>query len=122
MGGILINFFLFNIYTLSFKSLKQADILLLDRNYSNLNLNKFKTIVFDYKKIFFSILLYRFINFYFLIHKRKLKEVYLKTFLENINPKVIIGHHENLSYIFKKNSTQTVKLSYIFIIGYLNLK
>lgn len=90
-------------YTLSFKSLKQADILLLDRNYSNLNLNKFKTIVFDYKKIFFSIFLISFYKFlFFNSQKRKLKEVYLKTFLENINPKVIIGHHENHLIFFVK--------------------
>lgn len=91
-------------YILSFKSLKPADILLLDNNYSNLNLNKFNTIIFDYKKIFFSILLISLYKFLFLNRKnRKLKELYLKTFLEKISPKVIIGHHENyLIFLIKE--------------------
>ena len=69
-------------YTLSFKSLKQADVLLLDNNYSNLNLNKFKTIIFDYKKIFFSIFFKSFYRYLiFNPEKKKLKEVYFKIFL-----------------------------------------
>ena len=98
-------------YTLSFKSLKQADILLLDRNYSNLNLKKFKTIVFDYKKIFFSIFFKSFYRYLiFNPEKKKLKEVYFKIFLENINPKVIIGHHENYLIFSVKKYYPTSKI------------
>ena len=40
-------------YHFSFNKIKKTDILLLDKNYSNLDSLNFNTSIFDYKKIYF---------------------------------------------------------------------
>ena len=56
-------------FNFSFDDIKKADILLLDRNFSNLKFQNIDTKIFDYNKIFVKVLINLYI--YFLLKAKK---------------------------------------------------
>lgn len=87
-------------YYFTLKTLSRIEILLLDNNYANLNLLKFKTKIFNQQEIYLKIFLKSLFIYFFGKTKKKLKEIYLNEFFLIIRPKIIIGHHYN-NLIFK---------------------
>ncbi len=92
-------------YHFSFNKIKKTDILLLDKNYSNLDSLNFNTSIFDYKKIYFFLFLYSLLEFLFNRKHLRLKDIYFKNYFRKVSPKIIIGHQaETLIFNVKKYS------------------
>ena len=68
-------------FNFSFDDIIKADILLLDRNFSNLKFQNINTEIFDYNKIFVKVLIKSLYIFYF---QKKLKDIYLELFFQKL--------------------------------------
>lgn len=102
-------------YNFTLRNPRKSDILLLDKNYSNLKFVNLKSFIFDYKKIYLKILV-KSIFIYFFKNKKKnnIKEIYLTLFLKKLSPKIIIGHHLNyLIFKIKKYSPRSKIIVYL---------
>jgi surface carbohydrate biosynthesis protein len=84
-------------------NIKKANIILLDDNYANLQFEKLKYEVVNFKYVYIFYLLSSF--FYTIIYSRNLsyfKKMYFKTLLKSYNSKIAIGHHINgYTYYYK---------------------
>ena len=101
-------------YYFSFDKIKKTDLLLLDKNYSNLDSLDFKTLIFDYKKIYFFLFLNSLLEFLFSRERVKLKDIYLKNYFKKVSPKIIIGHQaEKLIFFAKKYSPYSKIILYL---------
>ena len=100
-------------FNFSFDDIKKADILLLDRNFSNLKFQNIDTKIFDYNKIFVKVLI-KSVYIFLLKAKKKLKDIYLELFFSKVNAKLIIGSHaDGLTYRAKKLSPNSKILVYL---------
>ncbi len=107
-------------YNFTFKKIKKTDILMIDKDYSELKLGKHKKEIFDYKTIYLHIL-FKSLFLYFLKNKnKKLKDIYLKLYFQKLNPKIIIGHQANgLIYEVKRHSPKSKIIAYLHCRLYL---
>ena len=64
-------------FNFSFDDIKKADILLLDRNFSNLKFQNIDTKIFDYNKIFVKVLI-KSVYIFFTKSKKKIKRYLLR--------------------------------------------
>ena len=101
-------------FNFSFNDIKKADILLLDRNFSNLKFQNINTEIFDYNKIYVKVLIKSIFLFFTKRKKKKLKDIYLELFFSKVNAKLMIGSHaDGLIYRAKKLSPKSKILVYL---------
>ena len=74
------------------KKIKRKDILLFDKNYSNLSFINFSYEVVNFNEINLYCLINFLKNTFRFFFKYSIKDIYLKSLVELYNPKVVIDH------------------------------
>ena len=87
-------------YNISLKTESKVDIIFFDKNFAKLKIKNFSYRYFDYKKINLLILLKSLPEFFKIQNNTPLKYLYLKKFLEAVDPSVVVGHNYN-SVVYK---------------------
>jgi hypothetical protein len=106
-------------YSFTFEKIKKTDILLIDKNYSEFKF-KHRTEIFNYRKIYIQILLKSLFIYFIKKKNKRLKDIYLKLYLNKLKPKVIIGHQANkLIFELKEHSPESKIIIYLHCRLYL---
>jgi surface carbohydrate biosynthesis protein len=96
---------------LSFENIRKIDVLLLDKNFSQIRFKGLKTKIFDYRKVNLIILIKALLGCLLLKESIfNLKKIYLKKLLISLRPKVIIGNNFNQLIFSIKNIYNKAKV------------
>lgn len=102
-------------YKFTFKKLNKKETLVLDNNYSGLNVSDYNLGIFDNKEINLFYFFKTIFNYFFKYKKTSLSHAYLRTIISEIAPKILIDNHNSKrGYVIKKYFPETKLIIYQF--------